>query len=331
MLIAEVWASLATTHGLMLNPVTPRDDPAADIAVAGPGLPRTDYTVKVFPKALTPAQVRDVRTREPGRHLLLVVPAATARARSQARDLGVSLLVAPPGDAGQLMGTMIGSDRTRLDLDPAPVTPARRARGRIPWATYEVAFQLLAAPAHSQRDLASRAQVSQPRIAQVLDALGPLVGHDAGGWSPAPGLAEWLVEHYPRTVDVTTSWLTLDPVGPFAARLGAHLEQEGIAHAFTGDVAADALAPWARPTTVRVWAQTPVDLTSLGLTPASPGSANVTVGLPQDPYVLTRTRLTPTGLRVQTPWRVWVDLAQHGDPQAAEHLAHALRTGRLTA
>ena len=38
MLIAEVWGSLATTHGLMLHPVTPSDDPAADIAMAGPCL-----------------------------------------------------------------------------------------------------------------------------------------------------------------------------------------------------------------------------------------------------------------------------------------------------
>lgn len=331
MLIDEMWSSLATTHGLMLQPVAPGDDPAADIAVVGPGLPRTDYRVKVFPKALTPAQVRDVRSREPGRHLLLVVPAASARARSEARELGFSLLVAPQGEGGQLAGTMIGSDGTRLDLDPAPVTPARRARGRIPWATYEVAFQLLAAPAPTQRNLASRAQVTQPRITQIVDTLGPLVRHDPSGWSAGPDLAEWLVEHYPRTVDVRTTWLTLDPVVPFAARLGAHLEQEGIAHAFTGDVAADALAPWARPTAVRVWVQTPMDLTGLGLTPAPPGSANVTLALAQDPYVLTRTRLTPTGLRVQAPWRVWVDLAQHGDPQAAEHLARELRSGRLTA
>lgn len=163
---------------------------------------------------------------------------------------------------------MIGADGTRLDLDPAPATPARRPRGKIPWATYEVAFRLLAGPAPSQRALASRAQISQPRVAQVLDALGPLVGHDAGGWSAGPGLAAWLAEHYPQAVNITTTWPTLDPVVPLARRLGAHLEEEGIGHAFTGDVAADASAPCARPATLRIWVAPPVELTDLGLTPA---------------------------------------------------------------
>jgi hypothetical protein len=48
MLIDGVWSGLATTHGLMLHPVTPGDDPAADVAVVGPGLPCTDYSVKVL-------------------------------------------------------------------------------------------------------------------------------------------------------------------------------------------------------------------------------------------------------------------------------------------
>lgn len=38
MLIDEVWSSLATTHGLMLQPVTPGDDPAADVATIAAGL-----------------------------------------------------------------------------------------------------------------------------------------------------------------------------------------------------------------------------------------------------------------------------------------------------
>lgn len=46
MLIDTVWSDLATTHGLMLQSVTHGDDPAADVAVVGPGLARTDYSVR---------------------------------------------------------------------------------------------------------------------------------------------------------------------------------------------------------------------------------------------------------------------------------------------
>lgn len=58
MLIDRVWSDLATTYGLMLQSVTHGDGPTADVAVVGPGLPRTDYSVKVFRSPLTPAPVR---------------------------------------------------------------------------------------------------------------------------------------------------------------------------------------------------------------------------------------------------------------------------------
>lgn len=92
----------------------------------------------------------------------------------------------------------------------------------------------------------------------------------------------------------------------------------------TGDVAADRLAPWARPRTVRVWARSIPDLTPLGLTPAPSASANVVIAVPADPYTLSRAREV-AGMRVSDPWRVWLDLKQHDATDAATHLAASLR------
>lgn len=329
MLIREPWTDLASGHGIVLA-ASPPGQTRGHVRLGGEMFPSTDYVVHRLERAPTrqdvltihAAWLRGPETAIPARPLV-VAPSAGSSTLAEARRLGVSLLVVDPS-GGPLRGALVGADGSVHPIETAAPHVPRRATGRVPWATFEAALQLLAAPAPTQADLASRVGVSQPRMAQVLAGWGGLVRRDPSGWHAEDGLAAWLVEHYPASPRVTFSWLTLDAPVPAAEAIASHLASLHVDHAVTGDVAADRLAPWARPRTVRMWARSIPDLTPLGLTPAPPESANVVIAVPADPYVLSRTREV-AGMRLADPWRVWLDLEQHDATDAAAHLAASLR------
>lgn len=329
MLIREPWADLASGHGIVLAPSTPGST-RGHVRLSGETLPSTDYVVHRFERAPTRQDVLTIHaswTQAPAAAIparpLILAPSAGSSALAVAQRLGVSLLVVDPSGE-PLRGALVGADGSIHPIETAAPHVPRRVSGRVPWATFEAALQLLAAPAPTQADLAARVGVSQPRIAQVISGWGALVRRDPSGWHAEDGLADWLVEHYPASPRVTFSWLTLDAPVPAAEAIASHLASLHVDHAVTGDVAADRLAPWARPRTVRVWARSIPDLTPVGLTPAPPGSANVVIAVPADPYVLSRTREV-AGMHLAEPWRVWLDLEQHEATDAAAHLAASLR------
>ena len=153
---------------------------------------------------------------------------------------------------------------------------------------------------------------------------------DADNWSLRGQLrlVEWLVANYPRP-NLTSTWLTLEPVVALAEQLGRAWEQSSLVAAVSGEVAADALAPYENPTRLLVYSASQIDLSADGLRPSPPSASNVQLAKPDDPFVLRQPRLTNAGYRVIDPWRIVVDLTQAGSEQAAAALTEALQDRRI--
>lgn len=331
-LVTGVWADLATSRGIVADtPVTALDaDKNLDVVLSGPELPRTAYQVKRFAHPIKPSVLQQLAAAGAQQQvrLLVITSDASPDTRRFAEEAGISLLTTR--DGAPTSGTLhTPAGVVRLELPPL-VTVRPRARGRVPWGTYAVAFALLDGPARDQAQLAARAGVGRPRVTQVLAQLDGLVDRTSDGWAATDprALAAWLAERYPVTPHLATTWATLDPPVRAAQTVSAYLTNRGVRHAVTGDVAADQLAPWARPATAWLWVAAPVDLQPVGLTPAPPEAATVTLAVPEDPHLLDTAHRTPDGLPLLAAWRVWVDLIHQGHPDAAAALADALLAGR---
>lgn len=336
MLIDEVWAQLALIHGIALE--TPRD-PAIDVLLRVPGWPAAvAYDVKVFGSPMAPTTLAKIhsshRPHSAQSRLLLFVPAATEALMEKAAEHGVSVLRAPKRAGDPVEGILVSPDgatlRLRADLDPERQP---RRRGRIPWGTYAVAFEVLTTGAMPtrQREIADKLSISQPRVSQILRDLQPVATTiPMTSEVDRLALARWLVHEYPRDARVSTSWMTLAPTHLAVVGVHQHLRQAGVEHAVSGQVAADWLAPWARPQKLWVWTRSAVDMTDAPATPVSPRDANLTVAVADDPYLLASVRQVGTHEPpVLAPWRVWVDLVHRGHDDAAEALHSALLKGKV--
>ena len=330
-LVTGVWADLATTYGIVAD--APGPGAGGDVLLSGPDLPRTAFEIKRLARPVQPSTVRRLAaqaalTGRPDVRLLVIAPAASPEARRIAEDAGISLVTTQEGvpTEGVLLGV---ADVVRLEPRPSGPAPAR-ARGRVPWGTYAVAFALLEGPAADQSELAARAGIGRPRVSQVVTQLGDLVARTEAGWAARdiPELADWLVERYPKEPLLATTWATLDPPVRAAETVSRRLDDVGVRHAASGDVAADRIAPWARPATAWLWVAAPADLQPAGLTPAPADAATVTLAVSEDPHLLDSARPAGDGLPLLPGWRVWVDLVHQGRDDAAAALADALVAGR---
>jgi hypothetical protein len=324
MLISDAWVALAHTHALEL--ATPRDS-GADIALAGPGFTRADYGVIPL-RALHPSRVHRYAPRPDGVRPLVVTGSASDLALAVAVTEGVSVLVV--SEHGPVRGVLLDSADRRLFVDapppgtkPAAVTE-RPARGRPAWGTCELAIELLRSrEARTQRDLAERSRLTQGRVSQALSSWD-WVARTSGGWvavEPERG-ADWLARTYrqPRT---SASFLALDAPVAAARTIAAALERAEVRYAITGQVAADFSAPWVRPDHATIWTDRLVDLSAVGCAPTTAAEATVTLAVPDDPYALDAAVETD-GVMLTDPWRTWLQLAQNGEAQAADHLRERL-------
>lgn len=335
MLIEEAWSQLALQHGVTTD--LP-GDLGSDVLVRVPGWPDLLFDVKVFTAPLTPNSLIRLRERHhPGAiaQLLVVVPAASENLLSVAESAGVSVLVAPPRSGVPVEGILVGPDGRALRLTPpdAPGNARPRRRGRVPWGTFAVAFELLgmASGRITQQELADRLELSQARVSQILrdlETAAQVRSRDEARLDRRR-LARWLADHYPGTPRAATTWLTLDP--PASSTLAAHglLAAKGVQHAVSGQVAADWLAPWERPQTAWIWSSSLADLSDIGATPVEPQEAMLTLAVAQDPYLLRTARRDKERPPVLAPWRVWVDLHQQGHHDAAGALERALIRGTV--
>jgi hypothetical protein len=319
MLIPQVWVDLAE-HDLAVSLPD-----ANHVILTGSSGERT-YLLRILTRPPGPAQVVKVAADASTAHLpgLLIAPKASPAAQHAALHAGLSLLLAPDSIGQLTRGHLITPSGDLLTLQETTATPVRR--GRRPWATIAIATYLLEGNASTQDALAERAGVSQARTSQVLHALQRWVQRTDRGWTAtdAAGLTQWLVEQPPPGRTATT-WLGLDDPAPTATRLAAWLTARHVGYAISGDVAADLLAPWARPTRALVYVDQALDLIPLGLTPAPPDAATLELVVPDDPYVLRDARLLPSDLVTAHPWRVWTDTVARGNTDAAD----ALRTHLL--
>ncbi|MFD7309088.1 hypothetical protein [Promicromonospora sp. NPDC059942] len=330
MLITEPWSTIAEQLGLVVT--APPDGSGADVVLTGAGWPATAYRTKVFPAPVRPATVRALATsaRNEGHSLLLVVPSASAGVSRAAQEENVSLLIVPGSPGSPVHGFLLSSAGRRDLADPvAPSEPSRRP-GRIPWATYALAFELLEAPIASQRALAGRIGVTQPRVSQALQGLGDAVRRTRTGWEARSpdDLADWILAGYPWQPRIATSWLTLDAPVAAAQRVTTELRERGIEHAVGGDVAADSLAPWARPSSAWIWTAAQIDLQEAGATPTTADAANLFLAVPDDPHLLRSAARPENSYPVLAPWRVWIDLARQGHDDAAVALRRHLSSHR---
>lgn len=331
MLIPQVWLDLAD-YGLVTDSPERLTGSLHLVSLRGAGWPEATWRLHVHRGRLQPASLRAWITDQPddSHPLLILAGSATRSVLAAAERAGVSVLLAPAAEASPTTGVLLHPDGPRLTLDVARAPEAPRPPGRTPWVTYAVAFELLAGPPLTQVRLAADLGVSQPRVSQVLAALGQHVRRGAGGWQVhEPGrIFTWLVERYPRT-SLSTTWSTLVPVVAQAGTLASSLGRRGVRHAVTAQVAADVLAPWSNPTHLTIVTDRLVDLVPDGLEPATVRGANVTVEVSEDPFVLRGSLATDAGYRVLAPWRCAVDLARTGSHDAAGHLVETLLSGRL--
>lgn len=335
MLIPQVWLDLAE-HGVRLEGTAAGDEAldehAAgwDVVLSGPGFRPTTWDIKVFAQALRPSRLMDLANGRPGRAthrpLLVIVPGASAELLEVAQRLGISVLVAPQREDERTTGFLLPPNGPIVVLHSPRESVRQRPPGRPPWITYAVAFQLLDGRSMTQVALADRLSVTQGRVSQVMQRLPEVLTRDVGGWRvrEPDRLLDWLVDTYPRPTLVST-WFSLDPVVSLAKKLDGSWARRRVTAAVSGEVAADALAPYANPTQLLIYLTRQIDATPDGLVPAPRSTANVTLAVPDDPFVLRSVTATPSGYSVVDPWRVVVDLRQANATQAADALTQKLR------
>ncbi|WP_163541168.1 hypothetical protein [Occultella kanbiaonis] len=351
----ETFTRLALEHGIELSDPS---SPDADIALLVPGWPAAnEYKVKVFPTRLTPSALRNVLGRNspgPPTRLLLVVPSASKAFIDGARRDGVSVMIRPPdGRTPARSGYLIGDGGRILALESAPEPDAQPTRrpGPVPWSTFAVAFECSESGPRTQTQIAHKLGISQggvskamhnisaTRLTNVLttfpkgaaqgdrnvekDQLARL--HNRHSPARVETLLNWLAASYPRSPRATTTWLTRENPNDTARSASALLAQRGIRHAVSGQVAADKLAPWARPQRALIWAEKLTDMSEASATPVPAQDANLILAVPEDPHLL-RTIDDEQQPPILPPVRVWLDLIRDGDDQAADALkAHLLK------
>lgn len=329
MLTAQVWLDL-DERLVSMNPDAPdqpRDAGGADMVVTltGEGFGPQAYAVEVKPRPLRPADV-PTGARDRAVLPLLIGAAASPATLRRAREAQVSVLVAPVDEHARTTGVLFFPGGS-MTFEP-PEGRSARPRGRVPWATYAAAVRLLDGPVSSQTALAAEIGVSPARVSQICRTLGPHVLRPAsGGLVAADSLAAWLAARYPGAAEMSRTYLSAEPVATRSARrLVRWLGSRGVATAVSGEFAADAIAPWASPSRLLVYADRLADLTDAGLTPAPVSVANVVVAAPTDPYVaqaLARVGEDEEPVLLD-PWRVWLDLLRDQRTDAAATLSQHL-------
>lgn len=194
----------------------------------------------------------------------------------------------------------------------------------------------------SQSDLAAIAEVSQPRVSQVLAALSTMGGvtRDRDGFHPnRSALIElYVTNHRPSLAGPETYWYGLAPMRDQIAGLADEADLSSVNISVSADSAPDLIAPWRHPTLTVVYVDVGHNLELTGLVRAE-GRSDATIVLrpTNDQTLLTANESFPrtvTGIPLADPTQQIWDLHHLGGEdrrEAADRLRKAMLTGTLTA
>lgn len=239
-----------------------------------------------FDVAPTPAvqrvEARHVRMAlAHGPRPLLVGESATPMTVERAEHGLIDLLTAHPL-------RLIQDGKVRAVGQPAAMDPsARRARrGRPAWITWALQRRLLLAEApERQAAIAARLGTSQQAISRAAQMLAGFIQDDGAGLVARDRrklLEHWMRE-YPGPGGQEFGWYSLAPPREQASAAVAVATARQMEPVVGGDVAADVLAPWKRPSRARLYLRGPVDLSDDGFVPAPLEEATLLTCVPQDP------------------------------------------------
>jgi hypothetical protein len=267
----------------------------------------------------------------PNEPTLLVLPRATQRMIDAAVRDGW-YVVTDTGALAVRLGTHLLERHPRSTAAEGPA----RTRGPASWATFAIARRLLAAPAMTQRELAERCGLSQSRVSRLASRLvnAGLVEQTAGQWRPSDWdtLLDWWLRTYPGAAGTASYWYSLDDPATQTVKALTVLQTAPAAHpVISGDVAADLLAPWRRPTSTIIYTKIGAPLENAGfIAVGTPDKASLALRAPADPGVWLPTPwIVGDHLAVADPLQVLHDLTVvpgSDRTEAAHLLREALRT-----
>jgi hypothetical protein len=224
--------------------------------------------------------------------LLLLAPELSDTTRKMLVDAGISHITRRDGILSLGGRTFALGDQDPPSPDPG-ASPAPEPHIELPWrgrSAFQVLRRLLQYDTTpTQTVLATEAEVSQPRVSQVLATLAEhdLLGRDRHVPSThRNALIDYWIDRYPGPGGVTTRWYSSLPLNEAVATAATVAHEADARPVLSNGLAADHLAPFARPTHATLYVRQLVDLgvAQMVRTP-EPGVAAIEVVVPEDPTV----------------------------------------------
>jgi hypothetical protein len=311
--------------------------------------------VKTYGRSLPRRAVESaVSLARPGTRLLLIADRLGHGAQQRAAALGVSVI----GLRGE-QGDAQARPRGHLAIEPGRVValgeasqdepPIKSDGGKPPWGSLTVIRALLLLGPLSQTQLAALADVSQPRVSQILAGLdaGHLIRRRPMRVNDWDRLLDHWLAHYPGPGGVQTHWHGLAPPGEQTRTVITLLDRHHHARdgelLVSGEVAADHLTPWGRTRRSVVYARHGEDLREAKLTPCLAQEATLTLAVPRDPgiwalaaqwWAAPGRKPQPASISLADPLQILTDVYRSPTvdaDQTAQRLRHRLRQEVLAA
>jgi len=232
--------------------------------------------------------------------------------------------------------------RQRLPATKPPRKPRTLPRGAGGLAIVRaLIFQplLFTDPRLARQRLAASAGVTQPRVSQVLKQLREaeiIRGDPAVSDQEREALLDAFLAEYPGPGGEEDCYFSLSPLHDLARGIGRRTLGQGAA--ISADVGPDLIVPLRSPTTLIVYVSSPVDLSSLELTPAEGRvDANLLIRRPADSSVfgpkgtMKTARIGDASVRLADPAQMIWDLRDLGGAdrlEAADRLRKWLLASR---